>query len=1622
MSSEKQLDLKARNAQLEVELAQKNHELEIAASLERVRARTMAMQNSEELAETVFVLFQQFKELGENPDQATIGIINEKERVIEYWVTMYGSQVNKVFKFSIDEPNVTNKIYKAWEQKKKSLVINLSGKELHDFAKYRESMGGARFNKDEKRRIINVAFFSKGLLNVQSTEERSEESIRLLERFAAVFEGTYTRFLDLKQAEAQAREAQIELGLERVRAKAMSMHLSQDINGAVLAVFEELEKLDLDILRCGIGIIDKDNQVGEFWTTVKLDGKSTVQVSGKEPMQIHPLLEGAYIAWLGQTDFLYELQGDDLIAYYKAVAAANFTLPESQGIVTETNQASQYYYTSTFKAGNLYAFKEGAFPENAKAIIKRFVSVLNLTFSRFLDLKQAEEQGRESQIQLGLERVRAKAMSMQTSEELNELIGTIFGELTKLDFVLTRCLIMTFDQETKASRWWMANSEAPAQPMNYLVQNHKNPAYDSYLKAWKERDLKWNYTLKGKVKRDWDDFLFVDTELAQLPKPVIEGMKAPEQVLLSASFNNFGCLTLASLEPLSDEHSDIMLRFAKVFDMCYTRFNDLKQAEAQAREAQIEAALERVRSRSMGMQKSDELKEVIQVVFDQFIHLNINIDHTGFVVDYEPGGDWHFWIADHIGSPNKLTVANFDSIWNKDFDNAKKKGIDFFTTYLDFEAKNKFYRDMFEHFPDMPQEYRNNIFSKAGLAASTVLMEDVALYIENFSGTPYTDAENATLMRFGKVFQQTYTRFLDLQRAEAQAREAQIEAALEKVRSRSLAMHKSDELLEVVTIVVEKLYELGFAFDGGVAIATFLEGSRDVLHWLAVAGQVFPKPLFVPYLDSQIASDIWNAKDDGMDFLSKVYNFKEKNAWWNLAFEHSDYKYTPETRKKFILESPSFAYSTTLLKNSSIAVTSFSGQLLTEQQNDILKRLGKVFEQAYVRFLDLQKAEAQAREAQIEAALEKVRSRSLAMHQTDELKEVVSVVFEKLHDLDIVMEEEAASIVIFTEGTKDLILWNAIPEQLYSKSFYIPYYDTPVITTLLEAKNAGADFFERNYVREEKDHFWNWAVKYSDYKNIPDERKNQILESEHFACSVAFTKNSAMLVSSYKGKLLSAKEGEILKRFARVFEQAYVRFLDLHKAETQAREALIETALERVRSRTLAMQKSDELAETAAVLFRQMISLGIEPNRLYIGILRDDTSEIEFWITDEDGSKVSNMFAGDSAKNRSMQKMRDAWKAHEKSIIIDMHGHELTDYFHYLGDILHVPFKGGLTQKRRVQYISYFSNGFIGMASPDEQPQETINLLDRFAYVFNLTYARFNDLKIAEQHAIQAERDLIEIKAARKRAEDALTDLQLAQRQLIQSEKMASLGELTAGIAHEIQNPLNFVNNFSEVSAELIEEMGEELDKGDIEEAMAIASDLKQNLEKIRHHGKRADGIVKGMLQHSRASSNVKEPTDINKLADEYLHLAYHGLRAKDKSFNADLITHLDERLPKANVVPQDIGRAVLNMINNAFYATQQKAKTAGADYKPEVTVSTCKEDGQVMIRVKDNGDGIPEAIKEKIMQPFFTTKPTGEGTGLGLSLSYDIVVKGHGGTIQVSSAEGEGSEFIIQLPLNQST
>jgi len=342
----------------------------------------------------------------------------------------------------------------------------------------------------------------------------------------------------------------------------------------------------------------------------------------------------------------------------------------------------------------------------------------------------------------------------------------------------------------------------------------------------------------------------------------------------------------------------------------------------------------------------------------------------------------------------------------------------------------------------------------------------------------------------------------------------------------------------------------------------------------------------------------------------------------------------------------------------------------------------------------------------------------------------------------------------------------------------------------------------------------------------------------------------------------------------------------------------------------------------------------------------------------------------------------------------------------------------------QLQTISDFIKNCSGISDAEKESLfKAIKEVDKNQTMIQFKLERIekdrNTLSIMLQESIEdLQKKSLVIEDANKTLTQTLEELKATEVQLIQSEKMASLGELTAGIAHEIQNPLNFVNNFSEVSNELIEEMTEQMEKGNAEEAKAIANEIKMSLEKINLHGKRADGIVKSMLQHSRTSSGKKEPTDINVLADEYLRLAYHGMRAKDKSFNAAIKTDYDETIGLIKIMSQDVGRVILNLITNAFYAVMEKKKLHPEGYEPTVTVSTKKIDNKIIVNVKDNGTGIPQKALDKIFQPFFTTKPTGQGTGLGLSLSYDIVTKGHGGELKVETKEGESTGFSVILPV----
>ena len=657
--------------------------------------------------------------------------------------------------------------------------------------------------------------------------------------------------------------------------------------------------------------------------------------------------------------------------------------------------------------------------------------------------------------------------------------------------------------------------------------------------------------------------------------------------------------------------------------------------------------------------------------------------------------------------------------------------------------------------------------------------------------------------------------------------------------------------------------------------------------------------------------------------------------------------------------------------------------------------------------------EKKNRELEIEAALERVRSRSLAMHKSSELEEVVNTVFERIRELNI--EASTASILLLPDQGADLDVWVGLEsDQMYStQSIKVPETDHPEMAEFNKYFKSRKPYFTTSFTFEEKNRFWNHLFEHSDFKYIPKERKKFILETEAENAAVALLKNTGIQLIRFNNKPFTEQEGEILKRFTKVFEQAYTRFLDLQKAEAQACEAIKQASLDRVRGEIASMRTSEDLNRITPVIWRELQAFEVPFIRCGVFIINEKQEKVHVYLSTPSGKALAALHLTPDANELTKNTVehwrgRHIFKTHwDKQEFVAW-----TKSMMNLGQVANAEtYQGSVDAPESLNlHFVPFRQGMLYVGDVNPLTNDKVKLVKTLAEAFSIAYARYEDFKNLEE--------------AKDKIETTLKELKEAQAQLIQSEKMASLGELTAGIAHEIQNPLNFVNNFSDLNKELIDELKEELAAGNTQLADEITNDIKENEGKINHHGKRAESIVKGMLLHSRGSSGQKELTDINALCDEYLRLSYHGFRAKDKSFNADFKLEADPDLPKVNVIPQDIGRVLLNLINNAFYAcaersrstVNEKVKQNVNDYKPTVVVITKLLGNEVEIKVQDNGNGIPNSVKEKIFQPFFTTKPTGQGTGLGLSLSYDIV-KAHGGDLAIDTKPGEGTTFIIKLP-----
>ncbi|WP_432410504.1 ATP-binding protein [Rasiella sp. SM2506] len=1594
-------------------------ESQIELALERVRARTMAMQDSEELKEVIQTVYEQFVALNINIEHTGFIIDYKKNDMMHIWLADKNEIATEILLPYFDSAHWNS--FKEAKAKGENFFTNLlSLKEKNKFYKdlfklipnvpegllktYLEYPGLAISTV----LLDNVGLYIENFDGIPYTKKENDT----LMRFGKVFQQTYTRFQDLQKAEAQYREAQIETALEKVRSRSMAMQQSDEIGNVAMVLYEQLTSLGGALWGTGFGFCEEKAATDEYWFV----NERGVMPPLKIPHTKDPTHKAMYKGWRDNLEILTIAKGGtELEKHYNYMLSVPDVQPVFQGMLDSgiSFPTWQKWHAAYFKFGYLLVITTE--PYEDEEIFIRFAKVFEQSYTRFLDLQKAEAQARKAQIEASLERVRSRGMAMHTSDELREAGDILFEEITKLGIESISSGYVIFEEDENIGWNYAPNpSTGKIMPIATGVYHKETDIMRSIHKNWKKQ--KPAYLVEMDNKQTITHQTFIAERSINFPLSAKELIAASPPELKIHCFNfEQGYLMNLGGTKLTEDQIEIMLRFTKVFQQTYTRFLDLQKAEAQAREAQIEVSLERVRSRAMAMRQSEDLVSCTRIVFDELEKLNLSIERSGIGIFDPATKDCQLWTTVVATDGTKelatgVTSLTVHPMLTETFiawENQKpysyilegKELEDYYTLV----TKSKFVlsEELIEKSAALPKEYYH--YSPFGAGG---------LYF--FSNSEPFDEDKQIIHRFAEVFDLTYTRFLDLQKSEAQAREAQIEAALEKVRSRSLAMQKPEELQEVVAVVAEKLKDLGVIFDaGGVILCTYFPDNKDMLHWIAVDDFSTSGRYFLPYFDTPILSEAWDSKIRGDAYFSKEFSVEAKNHFFEYAFEHSDYKHFPEDYKQHVLQAGMHRLSAAWSKNSAILIPSLTGAVPSESDAEIMTRFAKVFEQAYIRFMDLQKAEEQAHEAQIEASLEKVRTVALTLTKSDEMLDIAQVLYEQLLSLGF-KDIRNAIIDIHNDATETFLDYD-YSHDMSSAVTEFSFYGDPIIEQQIKKTQSANDaFFEIELKGKQLEELIETRLRNGE-KDDPRLRK-----IDHLTYNLYSFGNGAIGISNFG--ILSDAQKIILKRFRNVFTFAYKRYTDLANAEAQAREAKIEAALERVRSVALSMVESTDLLHIVKALYEQLVELGFSDirNALIDVNNEDEETFLDYDYSEEMGGTVTLMSYDDDPTLDEQVKVIAATTDGFSEMVLE--GQQLQD-------LIDMRRKNGeaddprLLKTDSVAYILYaFGNGAVGISNFGLLSKDQKNILDRFRNVFTFAYQRFKDLQVREEQSAK----LLDEKI---RLEKTLTDLQQTQKQLIQSEKMASLGELTAGIAHEIQNPLNFVNNFSEVSNELIDEMNEEIEKGDLEEAKLIANDIKQNLEKINHHGKRADAIVKGMLQHSRKSTAEKVPTDINKLADEYLRLAYHGLRAKDKSFNATLETDFDESIGKVKVIPQDMGRVILNLITNAFYATNERKKVllapeGGIKYVPTVSISTRKNPpsggrgDSVTISIKDNGNGIPKHVIDKIYQPFFTTKPTGEGTGLGLSMSYDIVTKGHGGELKVETKENEGTTFTIYVPL----
>lgn len=1026
-----------------------------------------------------------------------------------------------------------------------------------------------------------------------------------------------------------------------------------------------------------------------------------------------------------------------------------------------------------------------------------------------------------------------------------------------------------------------------------------------------------------------------------------------------------------------------------------------QELEFRNREDEVEVALERVRSRSLTMNNSQDLQDVINTAYNTLIELDISMFSANFDIFNENGRDFYAYISGPNSKyPPRIHIPAIEYGPSKAIMDARERGDDFVAYQCQGKEKEKWFDFAYEHteMGKVSSERKEQIKNSDYWTTSVAINKYSAIQLNRFSKELFSDRENDILKRFGKVFEQAYTRFLDLQKAEEQARESQIEAALERIRSRSMAMHKTEELWNVIDVVFKQFQELDIELDICL-IDIFKKDNWDFHMWIGAGTATYPQNVHLPYIKHPLFTKSRHARENKDEFYLINLDKKSKDRFFTDHF----YKHieVPENRKNLISKGEGLAASVAVFQHASISMWNYNGKVYSDEENQILRRVGNVFEQTYTRFLDLQKAEAQAREAEIELALERVRGMAMAMNHSDDINQIAEAIFNELGILNV--NPLRVGVGIIDEKDKAIQTWTSTiqKEQPVTVSGNIPIAIHPMLKAGFSAWKESSERFIYELKGDEKENFYN-RLSQTEYQIFEDHYKINP-DKPHFWCNVIFRTGFLFFVIDHEPE---ETDLSLLERFGDVFQLAYTRFEDLQKVEEQTKDSLRKASLDRVRAEISSMRNTEDLEQITPLIWEELTTLDVPFFRCGIFIMDDINQLIHTYLSKPDGQSLavlnlpyssSKLAKNSIASWRKGEVYKEVWDQDQFLNWV----HSLSDS-HYIDSEEEYQGSEAAPEKLALHFLP-FKQGMLYVGSKDSLDEDQIETAQSLANAFEVAYARYEDFQQLEK---------------------TLYKLETTQNQLVQQEKLASLGQLTAGIAHEIKNPLNFVNNFSELSDELVKELMESLEKGDLEDVGDIATDISQNLKKIYEHGSRADRIVKSMLQHSRYGNNSKQQTNLNSLVKEFVNLTFHGMRAGDHPFNVDIEFNFDDSIQELDLIAEDFSRVIVNLCNNAFDAMREKLseteKVNGEKYSPKLTVRTSSENGKVIVKIEDNGSGIPDDIKDKIMQPFFTTKKGTDGTGLGLSITNDIIMA-HGGNLFIKSEQGEKSTFTIELNYHNS-